>query len=181
MGEQLTGDDFNNLFRYFTDTAARLEVQPVYTVEDERETVAEYLAGEPRPVTEFAFYAAWLDKIREVTSQGRRVERVRVIDVPPTDYQRWEAWAGQYNTTAGELILYLPRTRAIQLGLPVRDDWWMFDSQRVAVMRFGPQGEPEGGAIVSDPQLVAQHLAWWGLAVKHAHPHPPWDYAPSRV
>lgn len=181
MGEQLTAEDFNHLFRYFADSAVRLEVQPVYTVADERETVAEYLAGEPRPVTEFPFYKTWLDRIRQVTSQGRQVERVRVVDLPPTDYQLWEAWAGQYNTAAGERIAYLPRTRAVEIGLPVDDDWWMFDSEKVAIMRFGSDGEPHGGEIVSDPQVVARHLAWWELAVKHADPQPPWDYTPGRA
>src|SRR5690348_17887419 len=100
MGERLTGDDFNDLFRYFERTAVRLETQAVYTVTEEHESVAEFLAGEPRPVTEFAFYAAWLDKIRAATAAGKRVERVRILDEPPTDYQRWEVWSGQYNAAA---------------------------------------------------------------------------------
>lgn len=168
MGEKLTGDDFNHLFRYFTDTACRLEVQPAYAVTDERESVCEFLAGEPRPVTEFPFYAAWLDQIRAVTAQGRRVERVRVLEEPPTDYQRWEMWSGQYNIAAGEVIRYLPRSRALQIGLPVVDDWWLFDSQHVATMRFGPHGEPLGGEIISGPEIVARHRDWWDLAVRHS-------------
>ncbi|BCB80903.1 hypothetical protein GCM10022251_79660 [Phytohabitans flavus] len=168
MGEQLTGEDFNSLFRYFTDTAFRLEVQPVYAVTDERESIEEFLAGEPRPVTEFPFYAAWLDQIRAVTSQGRRVERVRVLEEPPTDYQRWEMWSGQYNIDAGETIRYISRSRAIEAGLPVRDDWWLFDSQRLALMRFAPDGEPLGGEIISDSETVARHQAWWDLAVQHS-------------
>ena len=175
MGERLTGEDFNNLFRYFTDTAFRLEVQPVYTVSDERESFDEFLAGEPRPVTEFDFYAAWLDKIRAVTSQGRKVRRVRVLEEPPTDYQRWEMWSGQYNIAAGEGIRYITRSRALQVGLPVVDDWWLFDSRHLAVMRFGEHGEPLGGDIISDPSVVAQHCGWWDLAVQHSDPAQPTD------
>jgi hypothetical protein len=170
MGEQLTGEDFNQLFRYFTATAHRLEVQPVYTVTDERESLDEFLAGEARPVTEFAFYAAWLDQIRAVTAQGRRVGRVRILEEPPTDYQRWEMWSGQYNIAAGETIRYLPRSRALEIGLPVVDDWWLFDSAKLARMHFGNHGEPLGGEIITDPDVVAQHCAWWDLAVRHSAP-----------
>ncbi|MFK3984458.1 DUF6879 family protein [Micromonospora sp. NPDC050397] len=168
MGEQLTGDDFNNLFRYFTDTAFRLEVQPVYTVADEQQSLEEFLAGEPRPVTDFPFYAAWLDKIHAATTQGKRVERVRVLEEPPTDYQRWEMWSGQYNIAAGEVIRYIPRSRGTSIGLPIKDDWWLFDSRRLAIMRFSEQGEPLGGEIISEPEIVARHRQSWDLAVKHS-------------
>lgn len=57
----------------------------------------------------------------------------------------------------------------------------MFDSQKVAIMRFGPRGEPRGGEILAAPELLAQHLVWWKLSVKHAEPRPPWDYMPSRA
>ena len=173
MGQRLTGEDFNNLFRYFTDTAFRLEVQPVYTVADEQESVREFLAGEPRPVTEFPFYADWLDKIRAATAAGKHVARVRVLDEPPTDYQRWEIWSGQYNTAAGETIRYLPRSRAISIGLPVIDDWWLFDSTSLATMRFSTNGEPLGGEILTDADAVAQHCALRDLAVRHSDPAPP--------
>ncbi|WP_431945525.1 DUF6879 family protein [Micromonospora marina] len=170
MTEQLTGDDFNKLFRYFTTTAFRLEVQPAYDVTDERQSFDEFLAGEPRPATEFPFYAAWLDQIRSVTTQGRRVERVRVLSEPPTDYQRWEMWSGQYNTAAGERIRYMSRSRAENVGLPIEDDWWLFDSLRLALMRFSDRGEPLGGKIITDPTIVSQHVAWWNLAVRHSSP-----------
>lgn len=168
MGEQLTGEDFNSLFRYFTRTAVRLEVQPVYAVTEERESVEEFLAGNPRPVTVFPYYAAWLEQIRRLTTEGKRVERVRVLDEPPTDYQRWEMWSGRFNTDAGEVIRYLPRSRAVEVGLPVADDWWLFDSLRVARMRFSAEGQPLGGEIIADPEEVARHQSWWEIALRHS-------------
>jgi len=170
MGERLTGDDFNRLFRYFSKTAFRLEVQPVYTVNDEQESLEEFLAGEPRPVTEFPFYAAWLHQIRIATLEGRSVERVRVLEEPPTDYQRWEMWSGQYNIAAGEIIRYMTRSRAQSAGLPLADDWWLFDRRHLAIMRFGQHGEPMGGEIISDVGVVEQHCSWWDLAVRSSDP-----------
>lgn len=170
MGTQLTGEDFNSLFRFFRRTAWRLEVQPVYTVTEERESFEEFLAGEPRPWTEFPFFVAWLDQIRDLTAQGRQVARVRVLDEPPSGYQRWEMWGGRYNIAAGEDIRYITRSHAVEIGLPVVDDWWLFDSQRLATMRFSDEGEPLGGEIVSDPEVVAEHRAWWDLAVRESQP-----------
>src|SRR5262249_15425047 len=128
--------------------------------------------GEPRPATEFAFYATWLAKIRAATAAGKRVERVRILDEPPTDYQQWEVWSGQFNTAAGETIRYLPRSRAAAIGLPGDHDWWLFDGEKLAVMRFSDEGEPLGGEILTEPAVVAEHRAWWELAVAHSQATP---------
>lgn len=173
MAQRLTAEDFNNLFRYFTETAFRLEAQPIYTVVDEQQSLDEFLRGTPRPVTEFAFYARWLEGIRDATSHGRRVERVRVLEEPPTDYQRWEIWSGQYNIAAGETIRFINRSRALEVGLPVINDWWLFDSTQLALMRFDVHGEPLGGEIITDPVTVGQHRSWWDLAVAHSTLTPP--------
>lgn len=171
MTERLTPDDFNHLFHRFADEAFRLEVQPAYLVDDEQESVGEFLRGKPRPVTAYPFYAAWLDEIRAATSEGRRIIRVRILEEPPTDYQRWEVWAGQYNTAAGEQIRYLPRQQAAAAGIPTADDWWLFDRQHLALMRFTSDGTPLGGTIIDDPHTVSRYCMWRDLAVHHSTPH----------
>jgi hypothetical protein len=163
---ELIGEDFETLFRFYRHSAFRLEVQPVYTVAGEQEAFARYLAGQPQPPTEIPYFMEWLDQIRQVTAEGRRVERVRVIDDPPTDYQRWEAWAGQWNIAAGEVIRYIDRAKALALGIPLNYDWWLFDDERLAIMRFDEIGRPLGGTIVNDPETVVQHQTWRDLAVR---------------
>jgi hypothetical protein len=172
MTERLTPDDFNHLFGRFEQEAFRFEVQPVYLVAEERETFEEFLRGEPRPITEFPFFTSWLDQIKAATSEGRRVIRVRVLEDPPTDYQRWEVWAGQYNAAVGEEIRYLARAKATAAGIPLTDDWWLFDRRRLARMRFDADGTPLGGYIVSDPETITQHCKWRDLAVRLSAPAP---------
>lgn len=172
MTERLTPDDFNHLFHRFADEAFRLEVQPTYVVDDERESFAEFLRGEPRPITAYPFFTSWLDQIKAATDEGRRVIRVRVLEEPPTDYQRWEVWAGRYNAAVGEEIRYLPREQATAAGIPLADDWWLFDRQRLARMRFAADGTPLGGYIVTDTETIAQHNLWRDLAVHHSAPSP---------
>ena len=168
MAQLLTAEDFNHLFRYFEHTAFRLEVQPTYVVADERETVEEFLRGEPRPVDEFDFYARWLHQIAVLTGEGKRVERVRVLDEPPTDYQRWEIWSSTYNQAAGESVRYITRSKARAVGLPDVDDWWLFDSLRVARMQFDEHGHPLGGEIITDPVVVTRHCSWRDLALRQS-------------
>ncbi|WP_166379813.1 DUF6879 family protein [Catellatospora methionotrophica] len=168
MSEVLAGEDFESLWRYYRVSAFRLETQPVYTVAGEQDTLRRYLTGHPQHPADVPYLATWLDQIRQVTAEGRRVERVRIVDEPPTDYQRWERWVGQWNTEAGERIRYLSRAVAESIGLPLAADWWLFDEERVAVMRFDETGRPLGGTVVTDPAVVVQHLAWRDLAIKHS-------------
>lgn len=168
MTERLTPDDFANLFGRFTTEAFRLEVQPVYLVDYEREAYSDFLRGEPRPGDQYQWFADWLAQISSATSQGRIIRRVRVMDEPPTDYQRFEQWLLPYNLAAGETIHSITRGAAKAAGIPITNDWWLFDSKRLAVMRFDPDGTPRGGHIVEDPETVAQHCVWRDLAVHHS-------------
>jgi hypothetical protein len=158
----------DHLFRYFEHTAFRLETRPSYAVAEEQEMFAEFLAGEPRPFTDIPWYRAWYDQIATLTSQGKRVARVRLLDEPPTEYQRFEIWVATFAEAAGESIRYLDRGHAVQVGLPTDVDWWLFDSARLALMRFDELGHPLGGEIITDPTTVSQHRAWWDLAVQHS-------------
>jgi len=69
MGERLTPDDFNHLFNRFRYEAFRLEVQPSYAADYEREAFEEFLRGEPRPGDQWDWFASWLTEIRKATSQ----------------------------------------------------------------------------------------------------------------
>lgn len=174
MPQRMTPRDFNYLFDRFEVEAFRLETLPVYLVAEEQQWFARFLDGTIPPLTEIPFFAEWHDSLRAARDEHRHVRRVRILDEPPTDYQRFEMWAGQFNTTVGETLLYLTRSRAEEIGLPVDHDWWLFDSARLALMSFDPDGRPLGGEITTDPVLVQQHLAWRHLAVRHATPCGEW-------
>jgi hypothetical protein len=134
----------------------------------EQEDFRRFLAGEPlTEPPDLDWFRPWLDQIREVTSQGRAVQRIRILADPPTDYQRWELWATPYNAAAGEDIRFLTRSQATELGLP-SGDWWLFDDTRLAVMRFDDEGRPLGGTIVTDPDVVARHRHWRDVAITHS-------------
>lgn len=174
MGAALTGPEFDDLLRDgFDHTAFRLELQPAYLEPSEADTFAKFLAGSPEPPTNVPGLRAWYEQVAEQTRQGKRIERVRVHADPPTDYQRWERWIGQWNTEAGERISYLTRQKAHDIGLlPTAGsrDWWLLDSRRLIVMSFDSEGRRIHDELVTDPAIVVQACAWRDLAVHHSVP-----------
>lgn len=169
MRRRVTREEYGDHFA-FEHTAFRLEVQPSYDVPYERESVASYLAGQPFPPTEVPELEQWFTYVRQQTTAGRTVERVRVQPDPPTDYQRWERWVGHWNVGAGERIGYITPGLAAEVGVPIDDDWWLFDSSRVLTMEFDDGMLLTGGYLISDPSEVARFCAWRDLAVRNSAP-----------
>ncbi|MFI9719409.1 DUF6879 family protein [Streptomyces sp. NPDC052396] len=168
MPELLNSGEIDRFFRVgFEHTAWRLEPRRAYQVDYESEPYQRFLRGEDpardpdRP---------WLANMRKQTSLGKRVERVRLIDDPPTAYQRYGLTGVPAALEAGEDVRYLPRSRAGQLGLPL-EDFWLFDSRYAA--RFHYEGDRAIGLeVVEDPVRVLAYCqirdAAWHYAVPYA-------------
>jgi hypothetical protein len=158
----------DELFRTFAATASRLEMRASYGLLAEDQPYQDFLAGrEP----DLAWFTPWLDLMREqITDRDKRVERVRVIDQPPSDYLRWEYYLNRLNAEAGEDIRYLSREVANSLHLPAYD-FWIFDSVAVAFMCFAESGEFIGPVLVDDQAVTRQHLSYRDTAWEAAVPY----------
>ena len=134
--ELLQGEAFESLFRTFEHTAFHLELQDEYHTPEESGPFRLFREGKS---DDFAWHEPWLRLVREVTGAGRRIEGVRVVTVPHTDYVRWGLAVAPRNIDAGEDIRWLPRHRTADLELP-SDDFWLFDNGRVVFTVFEPEG-----------------------------------------
>ncbi|MBL0886196.1 hypothetical protein HGK34_07920 [Myceligenerans sp. I2] len=112
---------------------------------------------------------AWCDQIRDQTARGVRVERVRVHQDPPTDYQRWVRWVGRWNEEAGEVMYYTTPERVAAVGLQVAgaDDWWLLDDTALIRMTYQQPGIATS-YLVTDPAEVGKAREWWQLALQAA-------------
>ncbi|BAD58742.1 DUF6879 family protein [Nocardia farcinica] len=146
----LTGDEADDPFRECRHAAFHLEVRDSYTTPTESEAFRRFLDGDPDP--DDYSDRPWTRFMRETTSRGVHVSRVRVVTVPHTDYHRWLLSITGSNVDAGEDIRYLPRHLA---GDIPPDDWWLFDDTRVGFNLVTPDGRPAGLAITSDPHIAA--------------------------
>jgi hypothetical protein len=113
--------------------------------------------------------AEWLELVRSARAAGKRMERVHVVVEPLSDYLRYElAWWYADNVAAGEDVRILPtRPRQWPAGLP-RHDFWLYDSQKLAVLHYDPQGRLYRAELVGDPVEVVRHNAWRDVAMHQA-------------
>lgn len=173
MSRPLTTDEWAAELAGFARTAFRVELQPHYATDEESELWDRWLAGDRTPPTDVPAVRDWLDQIAAQVAAGKRIERVRVQQDPPTEYQRWQRWFGRWNAEAGEQIRYMTVQRAHEVGLlPAAgpDDWWLLDEQRLIVTRFDADGRLIGSELDTDPQRVKQACAWRDLATHHSAP-----------
>lgn len=167
MGEPVTEDEFPRLLASIERSAFRLETRRAYKLDIEQADFEAFLAGHPVPPPEVGWWQPSLARTRRQTSEGKAIGRVRIVEEPPTPYQRWLIWSTPWLAEAGENILYLPRSRAKAIGLALDCDWWMLDEQQVILMRFTDAGEIAGKERITGLEAIASYLNWRHLAVRN--------------
>lgn len=135
-----------------------------YNSPRETESFRKFMVGEP---DDLAWHQNWLAMIREATAEGRRFCRVRVVNLPLSDYSRFGLWMSQFANEAGDDIRYLSRGQAEATDLP-RHDYWLFDSRKLTKMHFGDDDRFLGGEVITDPATIVQHNYWRDVAWHHA-------------
>ncbi|MEW1792701.1 MULTISPECIES: DUF6879 family protein [Streptomyces] len=142
----------------FEHTAWRLETRRSYAADEATEEYQRFLTGINPPRDE----GPWFMNARQQTAAGKRIERVRLVDEPATDGQRYLLATTPDNLAAGEDIRYMSRSQAEALGLPTFD-FWLFDSRVLA--RFNWEDAERRMKLSTAPEDVvracqARDAAW---------------------
>jgi hypothetical protein len=140
----------SHLFREFRHTAWRLETRRGYASDRKSPLWPRFLGGED--ITQEPANA-WRLNVEEQTAQGKRFGRVRLVDEPATEGQRFLLTRAPSNVAAGEDIRYLTRAQAEELRLPDYD-FWLFDSKILARFAFDEEDTTLGVYVTEDPAEV---------------------------
>lgn len=170
MKTALSPDQFAELFDSFEHSAFRLELQAEYSVTFERDLFDKFLAGNPEPPTQEVF-RAWYAKVADQVAAGITLERVRLVDEPPTGYQRWTRYMDRWNLEAGEKIHYLARSRAEEVGVTdafAGRDFWLFDDQRLVTMTFDDEHRCVATELSTTETDLQRARSWRDLAIRTA-------------
>jgi Family of unknown function (DUF6879) len=161
MADLVPFEQITPLFHDFEHTAWRLETQRGYATDRVSPKWQRWLDGE-----RFGYSpdSPWHANVRAQTEAEKRFERVRLVDQPPADGQRFLLASGLGNVEAGEDIRNMWRSDAERLGLPAYD-FWLFDARTLIKFHFDHQGNTRGVEVVEDPAEVlaacqARDAAW---------------------
>jgi len=160
------GPDFRSFVRGYRHTAFRFEVRDRYNEPAELEQIRRFEAGLP---LDPEFVEPWREMMRARTAEGARMTRVRVVSEPHSAYTRFGLHLGALNVEAGEDIRYLARSHPAVAELPDHD-WWLIDSTRVGLLRFGEDDVLLGAELIDDPAAVVRYNYWRDVAVHYATP-----------
>ncbi len=153
--------DIAHVFKQFEHTAWRLETQRGYASDRNGQNWRRWQEGE---TLAYDPDHPWHANVRTQTESGKRFERVRIVDDPPTEGQRFLLASGNGNVEVGEDIRNLSRADADRHGLP-DFDFWLFDSRLLARFRFADDGTTLGVELTEEPSAVlrgcqVRDIAW---------------------
>ena len=161
-------DSFGRLFTQFEHTAWRLETRRRYASDEATDTYAQFIRGESVDWDETD--SEWCANRREQTALGKRIERVRIVDNPPTTGQLYLLDNARRNSSVGERIMNLRRAEADRLNLPA-EDFWLFDSRMVALLVFDDADDLTGVELITEPAEVVRYCMVRDAAMHHAVPY----------
>lgn len=173
MPEFIDDSTFGTYFETFQRTAWRLETRRGYASDRQSPNWARWKAGEN---VSHDPGSAWHENVQRQTAAGKRFERIRLVDDPPTDGQLFLLARAPINEAAGEDIRNLWRAGAERLRLPAVD-FWLFDDHHALVLQFDDADTYLGAERVDDPERIAEFCRFrdtaWPHAIRRA------DFAPQ--
>jgi hypothetical protein len=153
----ISPDEFGALFDRFRSSAFRMETRQAYVVEEDQAAIEGWRAGRARP--EYSVRTSpWAARLAATSIAGKSWRRVRVVELPLSEYVRWEMAAYIESAVLGEEIRVLVRTTEFD---DLAEDFWLFDAaepQALAVaMRYDEEGTPGEHQLVTDPDLIIEY------------------------
>jgi len=104
--------------------------------------------------------------------RGLDWRRVRILDAPATEYQRYRLVSDTEAQACGERVRLVPRPELADLG--EIHDVWLFDmattAARAAVLRYDDAGHYLGAEISDDPAELHTLTATWRVVWERGVP-----------
>ena len=152
---KLTRDDvtLGTYLASFRVSAFRLECRQHYDNPTEREWFARYLETGEVPVFT-PDNDAWCKLVAEARAAGKAVQRVHLVQEPPSDYVRFELACQRASLDAGEdiRVIAFRNVEARPLGNHGHwGDFWLFDDAIVVRLEYDEAGRFLRPVAASDP------------------------------
>jgi hypothetical protein len=150
----VTPEELGRLFESFTVSAFRLECLPSYDVTEDNDREAfRRFRNKNDPPSWWSGNRGWCATVQKAVARGAVVRRVRLVDTPMNDYQRFEfEWSYPHNEQAGEQIFMIEDSPVVRGPVSYEDDFWLFDDATVVLLRYNSRGKFLGVESVEDAE-----------------------------
>ncbi len=160
-----------DLFATFRESAFRLETLQHYVLAEDEPRRRAFKEGRPLPPRPGKTES--MQMVRDAVAAGKRVHRVHLVDLPLSDYVRYELAVYPENIEAGEDVRIALRTAHPDLS-DLGTDFWLFDAETsgsaVVWFRYTPAGQIINRDYSDDPNDI--HLARHHRDLATAHSLP---------
>lgn len=157
------------LFETFRVSAFRLEALQHYVLGEDEPRRQAFREGRPLPPRPGKTES--MRMVRDAVAAGKRVHRVHVVDLPLSDYVRYELAVYPENIAAGEDVRIAPRSADPALN-DLDTDFWLFDAETdqpsVVWFRYSPEGQILSRDYTNDPADVQRAREQRDLAIAHS-------------
>ncbi|MGH7882536.1 MAG: DUF6879 family protein [Candidatus Dormibacteraceae bacterium] len=168
----LREEEFDELFQTFTRSVFRMETLQQYSVPQEEEALRLFReTGQVRHRT--VENSSWLALIQQTTGEGKKWQRVHVVQSPLTEYVQYELQSYRDTIAVGF------DTRIVDVGdhpelSSVNEDFWLFDVETEAptlvLMRYDSSGHYIGAEVSDNREALARCRAQRDLALAVSDP-----------
>ncbi|MDD5331778.1 MAG: hypothetical protein PHE43_03070 [Candidatus Nanoarchaeia archaeon] len=126
-----------NHFKNFKKYAFRLELLQEYNIPNERKHFIKFLKTKIyTPSTN----SEWIKLIKSANKRKAKISRVHVIELPLSDYLKFEIRYYKINKNAGEQVFLLNKDKFKKIKPNIKSDFWLFDDEIVLKMKYDKQG-----------------------------------------
>lgn len=109
----------------------------------------------------------WWDFITLKTKSGVKMERVRLVVEPLTEYTKSELIVHVKSITFGDDIRTIDEATFNQLSVQ-QEDFWLIDERIVLVMKYSESGEYLG--FDTEEHAIKKYIAAKDTLIKHSKP-----------
>lgn len=157
----ITREQNYELVSGYKRSACRLETLQEYRVPQEVERLTAFLEGRPMPPRS--------EGLPEPIPAGKWFGRLHIVDLPLTDYLRFEFTCYQDSVAAGYDVRIARRDAHPGLA-DLNEEFLIIDDEIALFIRYSPDGQVIGREYSDDPDLVAKYAAQRDFVLEHAVP-----------
>jgi hypothetical protein len=143
--------NLESLFENFHTSAFRLEGLSQYSIPEEQQAFQHFQSTQQLPVN---FNDEWVHYVKDKTSKGRIIQRLRLISDELSNYEKFEIAAYRHHES-GEDIKFIDRNNQ-----PYQYDFWLFDNRWLAQMDYDKDGAFMHAQIV-DASKKRNEIDYW--------------------